>query len=209
MGLGAIHPIDADLYWIQGDGAASSRTRRAGCALLHTADRIYVLGTGSGVEQRTALHAVIASFPPPRELVLISGGRQERPAEGTVVDPRLPTERHRPLTTAELGEPAVFSIGASGWTGWMLDGGRLILLESPLDGVGVGFYLPERRVLALPGTAGEGTGEWQHVALDPRVLAMLHANEVKVLLLSTEAPWDRGTALRMAAARPAAASSCG
>ncbi len=66
MGLGAIHPIDADLYWIQGGWSVSPGSRRIGCALLHTPDRIYLLGTGSGVEQRAALHAVIASFPTPK-----------------------------------------------------------------------------------------------------------------------------------------------
>lgn len=210
MGLGAIHPIDADLYWIQGDWSVSSGSRRVGCALLHTPDRIYLLGTGSGVEQRAAQHAVIASFPPPRELVMISGGHQDRPGEEALLDPRLPIERHRRVTRDDLGEPALLSIGASMWTGWILDGGPLILLEYSADGVG--FYLPELRVLALPGTAapsGVGPGEWQRAALDPRVLAMLNANEVKTLLVGSEAPWDRGTALRMAADHPAAARSPG
>ena len=210
MGLGAIHPIDADLYWIQGDWSVASGSRRIGCALLHTPDRIYLLGTGSGVEQRAALHAVIASFPTPQELVVISGGHQDRPGAATLVDPRLPTERHRHLTRDDLGEPALLSIGASVWTGWILDGGPLILLECSADGVGV---LSAAAARAGPSgnrcTAGVGPGEWQRAALDPRVLTMLDANEVKILLVGSEAPWDRGTALRMAADHPAAASGSG
>lgn len=198
MGLGTIHPIDADLYWIQGQRAGANRPPRGGYAVLRVANRTYLLGSGSEVEQQTALHAVLASFPPTGELVTISSiGRES--AAGTVgVDPRLTAGRHRHLGIGDLGEPAELTFGASTWAGWTIDEDSLVLLQCQPDRTGVAFYLPRRRVLALPDgvvTSGDQVDGGQRVALDPRVLTMLHVDAVRVLLVGGEAPWDQRTAL--------------
>ena len=70
MSTGTIHPVDQNLFLVEGERPSWL----PGAAVLRSGDRLYLLDTGAGPHQRSAIQAVAASFAPAGELLLVNSG---------------------------------------------------------------------------------------------------------------------------------------
>lgn len=193
MGLGTIHPIDDDLYWIEGRRTETLSDSAAGCAVLRTPHRTYLLNTGSGREQAASISAVTSSFPAPEELVLLSTGDHGALSGNNDLLHRLAAVRHHHLRLEDLSADDSLRWGTTRWTGWGIDPGELVVLRCSPRSLGLSVYLPHRRVLILPAGLKLAHPD-QPAECDPRMVTLLTEGLAEVVLPPFGKPLDPSTA---------------
>lgn len=238
MARGTIHAVDDTLFLVEGEWPDDPSTPRPGPAVLRSGDRLCLLDTGSGPEQRSAVRAIIASFPAPGELMILNSGCHPGLTGNNDLLGSFPADRrthvsHRwhgaagpaagdetRVELAAIAEPVSLDTAAGTWQGWRLP--DVTAVEVSAHSARLAFWLPRQRTLLLPDELALAAG-WPDSDLaevrrvGQAVLDLIDAGAVEVVSLGFGGPLGAGQARtrirslvdRTPAAAPAGGSTTG